>query len=272
MIRVCPHSDSKCPNGMTCTYSCATGDYDGTKRPAERRQMTDTTAGEGKYDWPVTEHGIATDDEVEAAIVRLAADDAVLAYRIQGRFAAQPSAGAQDNMRDWQPMRTAPKDGTEIETLCVHPTAHYSKDAFGEGWAAVVKAKWIDHNNGGWTWNGLCGALMAWRPLATPAQPDTGDVAALREAELEADMERDLTESDQEAIERSLRVVLAFDAVSNLRSVLSETMKRQASGYDWNADPDRMTLRQSAGIEQADRILAALSKPNAQGAHEGGGA
>lgn len=32
MIRVCPHSDSKCPNGMACTFSCASGDYDGTKR------------------------------------------------------------------------------------------------------------------------------------------------------------------------------------------------------------------------------------------------
>lgn len=34
MIRVCPHSDSKCPNGMACSFSCATDDYDGTKRPA----------------------------------------------------------------------------------------------------------------------------------------------------------------------------------------------------------------------------------------------
>lgn len=102
--------------------------------------------------------------------------------------------------------------------------------------------------------------------LATPAQPDTGDVAALRaEAELEADMERDLTESDQEAIERGLRTILAFDAVGNLRSVLSDTMARQHNGYDWNADPDGMTLRQSTAIQQADRILAALSKPNAQG-------
>lgn len=66
---------------------------------------------------------------------------------------------------EWQPMRSAPKDGTEIETLCVHPTAHYSSDALGEGWAAVVRSKWIDHNGGGWTWNGLCGIHMAWRPV-----------------------------------------------------------------------------------------------------------
>lgn len=38
MIRVCPHSDSKCPNGMACTFSCATSEYDGTKRPAAPSQ------------------------------------------------------------------------------------------------------------------------------------------------------------------------------------------------------------------------------------------
>jgi hypothetical protein len=85
---------------------------------------------------------------------------------------AQPDTGDAAALRDWQPMRTAPKDGTEIETLCVHPTAHYSTDAFGEGWAAVVKAKWIDHNDGGWTWNGLCGVHMAWRPLAALSKPN----------------------------------------------------------------------------------------------------
>ncbi len=33
MIRVCPHSDTVCKHGMNCTFSCATGEYDGTKRP-----------------------------------------------------------------------------------------------------------------------------------------------------------------------------------------------------------------------------------------------
>lgn len=35
MIRVCPHSDSICRNGMGCTFSCATDAYDGTKRPVD---------------------------------------------------------------------------------------------------------------------------------------------------------------------------------------------------------------------------------------------
>lgn len=33
MVRVCPHSDGLCPNGMACAFSCATDQYDGTKRP-----------------------------------------------------------------------------------------------------------------------------------------------------------------------------------------------------------------------------------------------
>lgn len=34
--------------------------------------------------WSVTAHGVATPDEVEMAIIRLGADDAALAYRLQG--------------------------------------------------------------------------------------------------------------------------------------------------------------------------------------------
>lgn len=157
--------------------------------------MTDTTAGEGVTLLPCPFCGgngasmsngswqtSCTECHAGTPMRYAERELAEAAWNRRVTLAAQPSAGAQGGVvRDWQPMRTAPKDGTEIETLCVHPTAHYSKDAFGEGWAAVVKVKWIDHNDGGWTWSGLCGVHMAWRPLATPAQPDTGDVAALRD-------------------------------------------------------------------------------------------
>lgn len=42
MIRVCPHSDGPCKNGLGCPYSCATGAYDGTKRmtnPIDREEL-----------------------------------------------------------------------------------------------------------------------------------------------------------------------------------------------------------------------------------------
>lgn len=90
-------------------------------------------------------------------------------YFRSGRATTQPAEQSAYSPveGEWQPMTSAPRDGTEIETLCVHPTAHYSADAFGEGWAAIVRAKWTDHNGGGWTWNGLCGVHMAWRSLTT---------------------------------------------------------------------------------------------------------
>lgn len=38
--------------------------------------------------WTVTDHGVAEPEEVERAIVLLGADDAALAYRVQGYIAA----------------------------------------------------------------------------------------------------------------------------------------------------------------------------------------
>lgn len=66
---------------------------------------------------------------------------------------------------DWSPVRLAPQDGTTIQALVVHRYAPLSADALDEGWIAVVEAKWIDHNGGGWTWEGLAGTIVAWRPL-----------------------------------------------------------------------------------------------------------
>ena len=180
--------------------------------------------------------------------------------------AAQPSAGAQGEVvapieidHPHRPSMTVKErtylaqnvkrwglESALVDSLCTSAMANPGQGSFaGYLWAIAEQVK----------------GLLAAR--ATPAQPDTGDVAALREvAEFEADMERDLTESEVDAIERSLRTILAFDAVGHLRLVLFDTMTRQAAGYDWNADPDGMTLRQSAAIQQADRILAALSKPS----------
>lgn len=69
--------------------------------------MTDQAlkAAVERPDWPITEHGVATFAEIEQAIVTLAADDAVLAYRLQG-FVAQSlaalssQASVMDEMAD----------------------------------------------------------------------------------------------------------------------------------------------------------------------------
>jgi hypothetical protein len=49
----------------------------------------------GKYDWPITHHGVADADDVERALCRLSADDAALAYRIQGAITALLSAARE---------------------------------------------------------------------------------------------------------------------------------------------------------------------------------
>ncbi|MGV3580033.1 hypothetical protein [Brevundimonas sp.] len=74
--------------------------------------------------WFVSEHGVATPEEVEAAFIKLAAEDAVLSYRVQGYVASL--------------LRTQP-DRPEGE----EPAAWRYKDAWGR-WAycqAVDNAK-----------------------------------------------------------------------------------------------------------------------------------
>lgn len=83
------------------------------------------------------------------------------------------SAQVQD-VAGWQSIDTAPKDGTRILIWLVHPSARFSKDPVAEGWAAAHEAYWSDHNRGGWTWHGLCGAPTLWQHLpAPPAQQES---------------------------------------------------------------------------------------------------
>ena len=87
-------------------------------------------------------------------------------------FCGDYSGGACDGCR-WERTDAAPKDGTEIELLIRHHNYTYcAAQADRSKWQDVVRGKWIDHNGGGWTWMGLCGHVMAWRPM--PAN-DTGN-------------------------------------------------------------------------------------------------
>lgn len=65
----------------------------------------------------------------------------------------------------WLPMVSAPLDGSEIEILIRHSSwwsAH--KEGDGSAWQQACRGHWIDFNGGGWTWSGLAGTPVGWRP------------------------------------------------------------------------------------------------------------
>jgi len=72
--------------------------------------------------------------------------------------------GSRTAPPSWRPMEEAPRDGRTLLAWTVHANAQFSKDPAAEGWACVSVIKWIDHNGGGWTWNGLAGEHVGWLP------------------------------------------------------------------------------------------------------------
>jgi len=64
----------------------------------------------------------------------------------------------------WKPMATAPKDGTAIRLLLRHLNWRYAEGEAKAMWEEDVEANWLDFNGGGWTWSGMCGQPVAWRP------------------------------------------------------------------------------------------------------------
>ena len=72
--------------------------------------------------------------------------------------------------KGWCPIETAPHDGTEVEIRIVHFMAAAFDDPVSEGYIATCKAKWIDHNGGGFTWRGIAGTPSQWRPLSSGRQ------------------------------------------------------------------------------------------------------
>lgn len=64
---------------------------------------------------------------------------------------------------DWQPSKTAPKDGTWI-IAWVSPIPHIHDPQDGH----PALAYWTTHNGGGWVWNGLAGNISHWQPLPVP--------------------------------------------------------------------------------------------------------
>ena len=86
-------------------------------------------------------------------------------------------AAYEEQRKGWQPIETAPKDGTPILAFCVHLNARLAGEDVAE-WTEIVTTRWIDFNGGGWTWNGICGVHTHWMPLPSP--PSEGSQADAR--------------------------------------------------------------------------------------------
>ena len=65
--------------------------------------------------------------------------------------------------REWRPIETAPKDGTEIllRGIVTYPS-------IDEGKRVTVIGYWADMNGGGWVWYGATTNFTHWRPLPEP--------------------------------------------------------------------------------------------------------
>lgn len=75
-------------------------------------------------------------------------------------------------LRDqWRAMLYAPRDGAKVELLIEHRTwwtAHKCSPDEARMWRSTCEGQWIDHNGGGWTWAGMSGTPIGWRPLKAP--------------------------------------------------------------------------------------------------------
>lgn len=60
---------------------------------------------------------------------------------------------------------SAPKDGTELALLIRHPNYGVAPQEERDQWEEWCAARWIEHNGGGWTWRGISGSPVAWKPV-----------------------------------------------------------------------------------------------------------
>ena len=78
----------------------------------------------------------------------------------------------------WRPMESAPRDGSVVWIWIRHPYfAYASESGLEDEYQAAERARWIDHNGGGWTWHGLFGRQVAWAPISqnTESARDEGE-------------------------------------------------------------------------------------------------
>lgn len=67
----------------------------------------------------------------------------------------------------WLAMADAPRDGTHIWLHVRHAMYRCAKPEQRHMWLQICPAQWTTFNRGGWTWHGLSGTPIGWRPRAT---------------------------------------------------------------------------------------------------------
>lgn len=88
-------------------------------------------------------------------------------YRLEHEYSAALRRRLALEPREWRAMVYAPLDGTKVQLLIRHQTwwsARKKSAAAAEAWQATAVGQWVDHNGGGWSWNGMAGEPVGWRP------------------------------------------------------------------------------------------------------------
>jgi len=85
-----------------------------------------------------------------------------------------PTDNISEDVPEWRAMVYAPLDGRKVELLIRHNSWWTAQKAYpysaDEDWQQVVEGQWLDFNGGGWSWAGMAGTPIGWRPLP-PAPP-----------------------------------------------------------------------------------------------------
>jgi hypothetical protein len=76
-----------------------------------------------------------------------------------------PSDATPCSASSWMPIETAPKDGSYILIRIHHRNRQYCEEWERTAWESNAKARWTEHNGGGWVWTGMSGEPVLWKSL-----------------------------------------------------------------------------------------------------------
>ena len=89
---------------------------------------------------------------------------------------ADKIVGSTDGLGgNWIAPHYRPPTDLDVELDVVHQNySHAKTDEERAIWRGVFPGKWIDHNGGGYTWEGLAGTVCGWRHLPPNAEVSGG--------------------------------------------------------------------------------------------------